>query len=293
MSEESDKINAEIGEAIAESAKAAEAEKKEAGKKEEPSSPPSEEKPPAGEEKPKDEGGEQPPADEGPDEALVEKAIRLGLTTKMAKSLGGELAGMVELLEKRSQSGNPGGEEKPKDPPAEEPVEETPDIPDLPEDGDYDPAILKVFKAMKEQIVKQSAEIRTLRSAGESAKEETWIERQFGALGEDYRESLGVGGTPTEAQAKTREAVERRFKVLKAGYKAEKIEVSDEDCFKEAVNSVAEAKPGKAKKVAERGQLALARPGRDTSPHSPGKELTDDEKLAAEIDARIAAMQHE
>jgi hypothetical protein len=291
MSVESDKINAEIGEAIAESAKAAEAEKKEAVKKEEPS-PASEEKPPATEEKPKDEGGE-PPANEGPDEALFEKAIRLGLTTKMAKSLGDELAGMVELLEKRSQSGNPGGEEKPQDPSAEEPVEEPPDIPDLPEDGDYDPAILKVFKALKEQIVKQSAEIRTLRSAGESAKEKTWIERQFGALGEDYRESLGVGGTPTEAQAKTREAVERRFKVLKAGYKAEKIEVSDEDCFKEAVNSVAEAKPGKAKKVAERGQLALARPGRDTSPHSSGKEQTDDEKLAAEIDARIAAMQHE
>ncbi len=292
MSLESDKINAEIGEAIAESAKEAEAAQKAAEKNGEPPAPPPEEKPAATEEKP-EVPDDPPPADDGPDEATIEKAIRLGMTTKQAKSLGGELAGIIELLERQRQSGDPGGEEKPKETPAPKDADDSVDIPELPEDGDYDPAILSVFKAMKEQIVKQSAEIRTLRSAGESAKEETWIERQFGALGEDYRESLGVGGTPTEAQAKTREAVERRFKVLKAGYKAEGIEIADADCFKEAVSSVAEARPGKAKKLAERGQMALARPGRDTSTHSRGTEPTDEEKLAAELDAKIAAMQHE
>jgi hypothetical protein len=291
MSEESDKINAEIGEALAESAKAPQPADKDNEKKGEPPAPTPEDKPPA-EEKPETKD-EPPPPDEGPDEALVEKAIRLGMTTKMAKSLGDELPAAVELLEKRSPSGNPGGEEKPKDPPAAQDADDSVEIPDLPENADYDPEILKVFKAQKEQIVKLAAEVRTLRSAGESAKEETWIERQFGALGEDYRESLGIGGTPTEAQAKTREAVERRFKVLKAGYKAEGIDIADEDCFKEAVSSVAEARPGKSKKLAERGQMALARPGRDTSTHSRGSEPTDEEKLAADIDARIAAMQHE
>ena len=291
MSEESDKINAEIGEALAESAKAPQPADKDNEKKGEPPAPTPDDKPPA-EEKPETKD-EPPPPDEGPDEALVEKAIRLGMTTKMAKSLGDELPAAVELLEKRSQSGNPGGEEKPKDPPAAQDADDSVEIPDLPENADYDPEILKVFKAQKEQIVKLAAEVRTLRSAGESAKEETWIERQFGALGEDYRESLGIGGTPTEAQAKTREAVERRFKVLKAGYKAEGIDIADEDCFKEAVSSVAEARPGKSKKLAERGQMALARPGRDTSTHSRGSEPTDEEKLAADIDARIAAMQHE
>ncbi len=290
MSEESDKIVGEIGEAIAESAKEAEAAKKDPEKgAEPPPAPPPDDAAPAPEDKPEP-ADAPPPADEGPDEATIEKAIRLGMTTRQAKALGGDLAGMIELLERRSQSGSPGGEEVPPAPPAPKGEDEAPEIPDLPEDDDYDPVIRKVLKAQKDEIARLAAEVRTLRSAGESAKEETWIERQFAALGEDYRESLGVGGAPDEAQTRTREAVERRFKVLKAGYKAEGIEIADADCFMEAVSSVADARPGRAKKVAERGQMALARPGRDTSPHPRGPAPSDEERLAAEIDSRIAAI---
>jgi len=67
-----------------------------------------------------------------------------------------------------------------------------------------------------------------------------WLDSQIQGLGEKYVEAVGAGskgalqtGSP---QAAKRAEVERKFKILEAGYKAAGEDVARESVFKEAVS---------------------------------------------------------
>ena len=247
-------------------------------------------KPDKGEDR-KDEEEPKPKAEEPEeiDEALLERAVRAGLSMKEARGFGSSelLASVIGKLESKADTnpgGSPDGQEQPK--------EETEiDIPDL-DPNEWDEKIVNAFKALKTVAVKQAEEIRKLRSAGESARQADWIDAQMQGLDEAHRQALGVGeANPTDEQTAAKSEVLAKFKLLEAGYAATGAKAGRGDIFREAVNMVVGKSPAKIDRKAaleKRNALSIARPSHERAAVRKAEDGADIDEMKDSVAAIIA-----
>lgn len=227
------------------------------------------------------------------DDTTVERAVKAGMTISSAKLFADKtsLLEVVSLLEGKTSKKE---DSKPSDSGGVDPEDEI-SIPDLENEDEYDPALIAGYKAMKAAILKQSETIKTLKAGGGSPGGKDWFESKVGALGEAFKDSLGVGVTsPKPDQVEARNKVKIKFDVLSAGYKQAKLEVSTDEVFSEAlkmvVGDVAEvaSDAAKAKALAARNsKLQIQRPSPVDG--KTGKQSVDDIRrdIADEIDAKF------
>ena len=229
-----------------------------------------------------EEGKEEPEAKaeepEEIDESLLERAVRAGLSMKEARGFDNPelLASVIGKLESKADTnpgGSPGGEEKPKD-------EEGIDIPDL-DPNEWDEKLVNAFKALKAVATRQADEIRKLRSAGESARQASWIDEQMQGLDDAHRQALGVGeANPTSEQTAAKSEVLAKFKLLEAGYAATGGKAGRSDIFREAVNMVVGKAPAKIDRksaLEKRNALSIARPSHERAAVKKGDGDSIDE----------------
>lgn len=192
-----------------------------------------------------------------PDDALVERAIRAGLTLADAKAFTTKESAerVLAVLEEKSTS----TKGKKDDDGAEGPAGEM-SLPEIDESAldDLDPSIAELIKSQNAALKALSAEVTSLKKAGNTAEAKGFFETQYGALDEKVRSHV-------DAVKKTQ--LKQKFDLLEKGYKAAGEKVDRETIFKEAVSitlSDAMAKAAaeaKSAKVASRKGLVIAPPG--------------------------------
>jgi predicted nucleic acid-binding Zn-ribbon protein len=141
----------------------------------------------------------------------------------------------------------------------EEPTGEL-SLPEIDESAldDLDPSIADLIKSQNAALKALSAEVTSLKKAGNTAEAKGFFETQYGALDEKVRSHV-------DAVKKTQ--LKQKFDLLEKGYKAAGEKVDRETIFKEAVSitlSDAMAKAAaeaKSAKVASRKGLVIAPPG--------------------------------
>lgn len=191
-----------------------------------------------------------------PDDALIERAVKAGLSVSDAKEFtSAEMAerfiGKLEESAGTKTKADGQKEDEGEGSPADE-------IPDLADDGDYDPQIVQLFKVMKSVIGRQSKELASLKSAGEAAAKQSYFDSKFDGLDQGVR---------SHVDAAKRSQLKAKFDMLEAGYKAVNAKVDRDAVFNEAVSLaigdiVQKAKSdSKADALSKRKSLALARPG--------------------------------
>ncbi len=228
----------------------------------------------------KEELPEEEPNDKKPPaitDDLIERAVKAGLSLKDAKEFTNSelLARMVERLEETTKPADekpPAGETKAGD----DPAFKIDDIPDL-DPEEYDEEVVAGFKTMKALIKQQSEELAALRSGNTSGDA---ITTQLQKLGKEYADAAPAGSGE-------RAELEKKLRILKAGYKAAGEEVADGDLFAEAAKFVlgdviGEKKEAqKAEQLAKRRQLHLSRPS-GSADKPKGDPLAE---IAREVDA--------
>jgi hypothetical protein len=192
-----------------------------------------------------------------PDDALVERAVRAGLTLADAKAFTTKEAAerVLAVLEEKSTS----TKGKKDDDSAEEPAGEL-SLPEIDEAAldDLDPSIAELIKSQNAALKALSAEVSTLKKAGITAEAKGFFETQYGALDEKVRSHV-------DAVKKTQ--LKQKFDLLEKGYKAAGEKVDRETIFKEAVSITLSdamtkaAAEAKSAKVASRKGLVIAPPG--------------------------------
>jgi hypothetical protein len=192
-----------------------------------------------------------------PDDALVERAIRAGLTLADAKAFTTKESAerVLAVLEEKTTS----TKGKKDDDSAEEPAGEM-SLPEIDEAAldDLDPSIAELIKSQNAALKALSAEVSTLKKAGTSAEAKGFFETQYGALDEKVRSHV-------DAVKKTQ--LKQKFDLLEKGYKAAGEKVDRETIFKEAVSitlpdaMAKAAAEAKSAKVASRKGLVIAPPG--------------------------------
>lgn len=195
----------------------------------------------------------------------VERAVKAGLPMSSVRSFADKeaLLSVVALLESKQDKAAGGDESKSG---GDDPDEDDIEVPDLSEDDGYDPELVKAFAALKKMAMRQSETIKSLKAGGESLGAKNWLDSKVAALGDEFKDALGVGEkTVTDAQTETRTKVKAKFDVLTAGYKSAKIDVPKDEVFEEALKLVVgdaagtAATAARAKALAARGRLALSR----------------------------------
>lgn len=206
-----------------------------------------------------------------PDDALVERAVKAGLSMSDAKAFpNAEMAERIlTALEAKAEGGGKKADGKD--------GEEAAGVPDLDiseftEENGYDPAMVKLVQSMKSVIEAQAKEISSIKKAGESAKEKDFFTQQFNSLDERVRSHM---------DAARKSQLKSKFGVLEAGYKAAGSKISREDIFKEAVQlaagdlvSAAEAE-SKSAAAQKRKTLAIARPGGNFGAKGDGAPMSE------------------
>lgn len=192
-----------------------------------------------------------------PDDALVERAIRAGLTLADAKAFTTKESAerVLAVLEEKSTS----TKGKKDDDSAEEPAGEL-SLPEIDEAAldDLDPSIAELIKSQTAALKALSAEVTMLKKAGTTAEAKGFFESQYGALDEKVRSHV-------DAVKKTQ--LKQKFDLLEKGYKAAGEKVDRETIFKEAVSITLSdamtkaAAEAKSAKVASRKGLVIAPPG--------------------------------
>lgn len=217
---------------------------------------------------------------------LIERAVKAGLSLKDAQSITDPelLTRVVERIESTKKAADeklPAGEKKEdaQDDDASDPLDGIPDL----DPEEYDEKIVAGFKAMKDIIKLQRQELSAMktRSGGDGDA----ITKQLQKLGQDYADAAPAGSGE-------RAELEKKLRVLKAGYKAAGEEIAENDLFAEAAKMVLgdvvdERKTAsKADQVAARKKLHLGRPS-GTSIKPKGDVFED---VAKEIDAVFGKM---
>ncbi len=217
---------------------------------------------------------------------LIERAVKAGLSLKDAQSITDPelLTRVVERIESTKKAADeklPAGEKKEdaQDDDASDPLDGIPDL----DPEEYDEKIVAGFKAMKDIIKLQRQELSAMktRSGGDGDA----ITKQLQKLGQGYADAAPAGSGE-------RAELEKKLRVLKAGYKAAGEEIAENDLFAEAAKMVLgdvvdEGKAAsKADQVAARKKLHLGRPS-GTSIKPKGDVFED---VAKEIDAVFGKM---
>ena len=208
---------------------------------------------------------------------LVERAVRAGISMKDAREFKTPevLARMCERFEVKPVEENVEADEQEKG--IDDILSTVPELdPDV-----YDEKIVATVKVLKDIARNQDALITKLRNEG-NARGETPIDSRLDALGKPYADAAPAG-------SEARTALEAKFKVLQAGYKAAKADISDEVAFGEAAKIVlgnVDADSREEKRAAalkDRTKLHIAKP-LGTSTKSSGDVLAD---VAAQVDAKF------
>lgn len=217
---------------------------------------------------------------------LIERAVKAGLSLKDAQSMTDpelltRVVERIESIKKAADEKLPAGEKKDdaQDDDASDPLDGIPDL----DPEEYDEKIVAGFKAMKDIIKLQRQELSAMktRSGGDGDA----ITKQLQKLGQDYADAAPAGSGE-------RAELEKKLRVLKAGYKAAGEEIAENDLFAEAAKMVLgdvvdERKAAsKADQVAARKKLHLGRPS-GTSIKPKGDVFED---VAKEIDAVFGKM---
>lgn len=191
-----------------------------------------------------------------PDDALVERAVKAGLSLADARAFTSKdsmeriLTALEATAPKTGESNDAGGDDDfsaaDDDPFADVDLDE------------IDENIVKAMKAMSAQNAAMRKEIETLKMAGESAKAQDRFSQLVGTLDESVQKGM---------DAATRSHLKKQFDILSAGYKATNTEKKDADIFAEAAKlaigdrMTESAERKKAEALAKRKNLALAKPG--------------------------------
>jgi hypothetical protein len=233
------------------------------------------------EEEPKadDDNQEETPAS-GIEDALVERAVKAGISLADAKSFTSNevLERIVASIEAKAPKPDaPNGDE---DNAAKGEGHDVSDLPpELSEDDGYDPGIVSAFNSMRSMLQKQSELIAKLSN-------ENWEEKSnsiFGSLIDTLDESTRKG-LDDSARGKLRE----QFEVLAAGYQSRGSKKTIKEVFDEAVklsvgDIVAKAKADeKAVALQKRKSLALAKPGGESG--ARGNPRSDDDGMSELVD---------
>jgi hypothetical protein len=205
------------------------------------------------------------PANEAysPDDAMIERAVRAGLTLEDAKGFSSQESAERILSAIEAKSTTPGKESAG----AEEPADDV-EIPELSDEAldDLDPSVANFIKGQTAVLKALKAEVSTLKKAGISAEAKGFFETQYGSLDEKVR-----GHVDAVAKAK----LKQKFEMLEAGYKATGVKVERADVFKEAVSIALgdavtrAASETKAAKVAARKGLVIAPAGGSSGHKAP------------------------
>jgi hypothetical protein len=219
--------------------------------------------PPAGGEAKGKESGEGKPAEHA--ESLIERAVKAGMSIGEAKSFqdAKALERICDVLEKKGAKTeeSPSGDGKAKE---DDPLSAIPDLdPEI-----YDEKLVGIVKTLKDIIRGNMKESAGLRTANETTGNRSWFDQQVDSLGDAFEKTLGKGerSKRTSEQRASLAALEDKFAVLEAGYRAAGKQVDKETIFKEAVSVAlgdvqvrAEAKV-KADQLATRRLQHLNRP---------------------------------
>lgn len=205
------------------------------------------------------------PATYTPDDEIIERAVRAGMTISDAKAFTSKESAerIISLLEEKSSSGETREEENQPDGDDLSSIEA-----EYTEENGYEPGVVNAMQT----LVK---EVRSLKQARNSAEQTDFFGSQFAALDEKVR---------SHVDAVRKSQLKSKFDVLEAGYKDTKANVKREDVFKEAVNLaigdlVRKAEEeGKNLKAQQRRNLAVARPGGEG-----GRKKETQESKEAEI----------
>lgn len=213
---------------------------------------------------------EAPKAD-APSDSHIERAIKAGIPMADAKSFqsASALERVCTLMETRAADGKVAAGDKKDGKNAEadvkDPLESIPDL----DPEKYDEQVVAGFKAMKDIIRSQQQVIQSVKADGVS-RDGSWFDGQVAKLGEGFVEAVGNGDRskldPAGPQAAKRAALEDKFTVLSAGYKAAGKDIGREAVFGEAVSivlgdvSAKVAEAARAEKLAKRVTQHVARP---------------------------------
>jgi hypothetical protein len=214
-----------------------------------------------------------------PDEALIERAVRAGLSLAdaMAVREGETLERIVGRLESAGADKSADGKsEKP-------PVDEDPlkDVPDL-DPKDYGDEIVKTVNGLKSIVREQFKAISGLKAElakSVDSRQGTWVDGEIAKLGKDYVDVFGEGNLaemPAGKQRVAREKLMRHLEFVQSDAKAEGRSISKAEAFTLALNNAFGEKikavkgAAAAEAAAKRSQKALNAP-RDTT----GRFATD------------------
>lgn len=234
-------------------------------------------------EEPKKPEDKKPAAKFVPDDALIERAIKAGLSMKEAKEFSSaEFAdAMLSRLEAASKPKEV--KEVKKSEGDDSPTKEFDEmLAKMESDEEYNEDFIKMFKGMSSLLKSQAEEIKTLKSSGKTASEKSFLDTQISALGENVAKHL---------DAASKSKLEAKFKVLKKVYSEENPKMADEEIFKEAaklaIGDILDKvnAESKAAKAAERKTLTLARPGGEQGLKTAKAKSIDD--IVAEIAAEM------
>lgn len=193
-----------------------------------------------------------------PDDELVERAVRAGLSLADAKGFSSKESAerILSVIEanKKTDAGKTATDT------TDEPGKEAFTLPEISDEDleEIDPSVASLIKSQSAALKALSAEIATLKKAGISAEAKGFFETQYGALDDSVRSHV-------DAVAKTR--LKQKFDLLEAGYKATGAKVDREAVFKEAVSLALSgelakaASETKAAKIASRKGLVIAPAG--------------------------------
>lgn len=193
-----------------------------------------------------------------PDDELVERAVRAGLTLADAKGFASkESAERILSVIEASKKTDTGKEASAA---TDDPGEGQLNLPEISDEAleEIDPSVAGLIKSQSAALKALSAEIAMLKKAGVSAEAKGFFETQYGTLDESVRSHV-------DAVAKAR--LKQKFDLLEAGYKATGAKVAREAVFKEAVSLALSgevtkaASEAKTAKIASRKGLVIAPAG--------------------------------
>jgi len=258
-----------------------------------------------------DEGddSESPSLQEISDAALT-RAVRAGYSVEEARAFGSEEAlniacARTEQVDRdwRDKAKDVQDDEKQEqeDEEAEDPLEAFDNLSD-----DFEPEVKQLLGAMANEIRSQRTQISELRAGYENtahatqqaaAQEvEAWFDGQIEGLGDDFKESLGVGGyrslTPGSPQLAKRDAIAEQITVMLSGYQAAGRPVPPrEDVFRQAVSLVLRDELASIerkkldKNLRDRSKRHIQRAEGHGAKDMTG--ITADEEIAGELDTKF------
>jgi len=237
-----------------------------------------------------DKGGEEPPAI---GDALVERAVKAGVTLADARAFGSAeaLERVVERIEEAAKTaaksetdGSASEEQEAED---EDPLAVIPDL----DPEEYDEKLVDAFKAVKGiagKLFDANKELRDQLAQVKSKESGSWLDKEIAGLGKDFEK---VFGTVEKPDAKARQKLERYIKFVQEDAKAEGKDLSQGDAFKTALKQAFgdQVKEMEGAAVAEaarqRSRKAVSRPrdtsGRFASDKADGPESEEDREAEA------------